>query len=235
MQEKEKTHEYTGEFTLKAGIAISSFSSATKGTLGAIVYKEGKPMILTNEHVVITDDPEEEKRNKKLLIDRVKDRGWSLPDDILRRIEKGDIPVFHPPYNGGEKEAKIIAFVTETDTEFDAALCEIVVPLENISREILGETLGEPIPPEEDSNIYKVGCITDTTAGNVHQVSGKNILVKKIGKSTVSEPGDSGAVFIKSGTNSPIGLLHKGDDDYTYANALVSIQAKMGFTFRKPR
>ncbi len=123
METNDKTHEYNNEFILKAGIEISGLSTASRGTLGAIVYKDGQPMILTNKHVIITDDPEETENNRQMLLERVHDRGWDLSDELLARIREGEIPVFHPRYYGGDKQAKIVAFVTHVSEIYDAALC----------------------------------------------------------------------------------------------------------------
>ena len=121
--ETNKTHQYQEEFTLKAGLAISGFSTASKGTLGAIVYKDGTQMILTNAHVVGEEDHKEAEKNRELLLVRIKERGWQLPEALIERIEKGETPVFHPPYYGGQKEAKLVAFVTEVTMELDHAIC----------------------------------------------------------------------------------------------------------------
>ena len=221
----EKTHEFKTEFILKAGMEISGLSTASRGTLGAIVFKDGKPMILTNKHVITTDDPEQTERNREKLLVRVKEHDWDVAPELLKRIEEGEIPVFHPQYPRGDKRAKIVAFVSEAYDEYDAALCEIIIPLEQIDREIDAD----PIEPTEGRDVFKTGCETGLSIGNIKQVECNILIIEKI----VSRYADSGAVFVESGTNKPVGLLFKVDSDYTYAYKMTTLAAKMGFSFKK--
>lgn len=156
--QSKKTHEYNGEFTLKAGMAISILQNASKGSLGAIVYstKDNKPMLLTNKHVITYSKKEakEYNMNKGLILERLKHGQWILDKSLKARIEKGDIPVFHPPYQGGNKDAKIIAFVTRVSDQYDAALCELL-PNVKYDAEIKYEALGRIKDPVESSNVFK--------------------------------------------------------------------------------
>ncbi|MDJ0835843.1 MAG: trypsin-like peptidase domain-containing protein [Acidobacteriota bacterium] len=235
--ENTKSHNYDGT-VLKPGMEISCASNASSGTLGAIVYdnSSGKPMILTNYHVVSTDDPEEESNNLKLILQRVKHAGWALDEEVAGRIDAGEKPVFCTKYGGGLKSAKIVAFVTRYDKTLDAAVCQLLKGVK-FDPDINYQPVTRTTTPVQGKNVYKVGKVTGQTSGKIKQVDNSTpvIIIEKIGRAKVAEQGDSGAVFIDSETDKAVGLLFKGDDQYTYARPISRVESALGISFKKPQ
>ena len=129
---------------LCGGIAISAASSATSGTLGCIVKhdKSGKLAILTNHHVAMSNESDVKSNIKTLLMRekyRHENNKGTIPLDVLKRIEKGELPIFQPPYMGGmNAQARVVAFVTDSWDTGDAAICELLDDTE-WTKDILGE------------------------------------------------------------------------------------------------
>lgn len=238
---KKKKVNFKDEFDLKAGIKISSLHSGS-GTLGAIVYKSGKPMLLTNAHVVKPEDDKERKEyssNKELMLQRAQFGRLEISEESKQRIEKGETPVFHPPYEQGENEAsRIIGFVSEMDESVDAALVELVVPAEHIDRSIgyTGEYLKEPVSPAHNQEVFKHGAVTGRTVGKVEGLTTDTMVIRsQNGNKPFSDHGDSGSTIMtmKNDQMRPVGLLHKGKNGNTFAFPMIKVQEKLGFTFKK--
>lgn len=226
------SHDFNERFTVIPGISISTLSHDSSGTLGAIVYKNGSQMLLTNRHVVIN---EENERNRELLLNRVKYNKLRISERLLVRIQDGEMPVFHPPYQGGNTSAKIIAFVTETCSSLDAALCELVISPEFVKRTISGRDLAHPTDPGEGETVFKFGATTKYREGVIVQVSGNTILIRDNTRRVFAEPGDSGSLVVEAERNRPVGLYSRyhSETETHIAFNINAIKDTMEFSFIK--
>ncbi|MEL6534587.1 MAG: hypothetical protein AAFQ98_04205, partial [Bacteroidota bacterium] len=164
-------HTYSpDDFTLSPGMAISTFQSASRGTCGAIVFStaNGKPMLLTNRHVVDWED-KEYRENQDLFLQRLDHETIRIDPEVEKKIRDGGVPVFHPPYNGGEKKAKVVGFVTRSSSVSDAVVCELLPEVE-YDREVNSQPMGKISEPDEGAYVFKKGVVTGNTSGVVHQV-----------------------------------------------------------------
>jgi hypothetical protein len=183
------------------------------GTLGALVERDGKRLVLSNNHVLADEN--------------------SLPIGA---------PIFQPGLlDGGDPAKDQIARLSEFVTlrrgaanRVDAAVAELLdpglaspSPLPPVGK----LRSGEPLPAAEGLAVEKVGRTTGHTTGRVFDVSadvrvgydlGTLVFADQIliagDRGPFSAGGDSGSLIVARGKKRPVGLLFAGSESHTIAN-----------------
>lgn len=240
---------YLGNVQLKAGLEISTGTFDASGTLGAIVYdaNDASPMILTNMHVVLgltaveqSDVKSQVKKTVDLLLTKFKASALDLPEEVLSILKsENPYPVFYPKAQGGtNRDAKIVAFVERWDKETDAAVCRLLPNVRYESAYDEGMIL-KPVaePPIEKYAVTKIGKTTGRTVGIVKQVTGQLILIERVGgkesKAPLADPGDSGSLWIDAQRKAAVGLLHKGDANFSYAYSAKLVAQRLAIKYNR--
>jgi hypothetical protein len=169
---------------LQGGIEISAATPASSGTLGAIVTstETGKPMILTNRHVV-SDDADEEAVRESLNLLKLKVKAgaqpWWWKEEYCELLERY-FPVFQPAYRGGSKESRLVAWVTLASKASDAAVCTLADGVKSDPAVLANPSYRIPAigKARNDMLVMKSGKETEVTWGVVTAISDDNIIIE---------------------------------------------------------
>lgn len=227
--------------------------SITAGTLGAWVRYNGRPAILSNNHVLA--DSNAGARGDRILQPGRADSGSPL-DDVIARLERF-VPII---FDGGKKRTsdflwraakwgpnavarmvgcprrmQVVSLPQAAPNEVDAALALAVSDQDAIFelRGVRDFQLRDPAS--------KFGRTTDRTAGTVSLVQvttavqyGGGRMARFDGQVAVmgsfSAPGDSGSAVLHADGTTLGGLLFAGGSNVTIINRASRVQALLGFT-----
>jgi hypothetical protein len=178
----------------------------TAGTLGALVKKGNKVMLLSNSHVLANSG--KGQKGDKILYPGKADQG-SLPDDLV-----GELADFVKFKTGGD-------FVNMVD-------CAIAIPIPERLDELVAEIKGLGIPkgvikPERGMKVTKVGRTTGKSTSTIKDVNFRMTLnypgVGEVGFldqvfcTRYTNGGDSGSVVIEKASGKAVGLHFAGYPD----------------------
>lgn len=237
---------------LRGGIAISAATHADRGTLGAIVIstESGRPLILTNRHVVYGEAEEAQvAQNLGLMVSRgVGHRPWYTAE-FLTAIAGTGRPIFQPPYMGGmNRHARPVAWVRRVSKSLDAAVAELFPDVEH-SLDVIGPPsrpefqitgIGEP---RKGMIVMKSGALTGITYGRIRGVAGADVIIDYHSdlpwwpEGPVADHGDSGSVWVDPESLRAVALLTggryiRGTHNYSTALHMGVVAEKLGFRFR---
>ncbi len=192
------------------------------GTFGALLERDGKRLILSNNHVLADEN--------------------ALPPGA---------PIFQPGLlDGGDPVRDQIARLTEavqlqrgSPNRVDAAVAELLdprlaspAPLPKVGR----LASGEPLPAAEGLAVEKVGRTTGYTAGRIFDVSADVRVGYELGtlvfldqiliagdRGSFSAGGDSGSLIVSRRPKRPVGLLFAGSESHTIANHAGEVLAAL--------
>ncbi len=198
----------------------------TASTIGAIVQKDGKMFILSNNHALANSN--------------------ALP---------AGTPIFHPglldqPDLTTDQIAVLTGFFpikTDANNVVDCAIAELLdaVPF---SSEILPDvgrlSSATPIAATEGMTVVKAGRTTSSTVGTVVEINGtvpvlypfgsatfESQIFVKDGDEAFSDGGDSGALVVDQASKAGTGLLFaKTSDGFTACNPLSAVLTALGVT-----
>ncbi|HHU93188.1 MAG TPA: hypothetical protein GXZ20_08670 [Halanaerobiaceae bacterium] len=242
------------------GISIGHYQ-VSAGTFGALVRdrETGKPLILSNNHVLANISNGHDNRAQKddpILQPGAYDSGKN-PADVIAYLER-----FVPLYPGeGEAECKIALAVEKMANFFVHLLrpdynfkllkegrtnlvdCAVARPVSDqaISPEILGIGQVKGIAePEVDMAVQKSGRTTGVTRGKIIAVAATvNVSMNEYETATfedqfittpMSEAGDSGSLVLNM-DNAAVGLLFAGSGKATICNRIKNVMEALSIKF----
>lgn len=190
------------------------------GTFGALVTHQGKPCVLSNNHVLAHENqlPLESSIFQPGLLD-----GGKPKTDEIARL------------------SKFIPLRTQGSNDVDAALAELTAPA-NATRDVL--FIGPPAGMGQaamDQIVHKFGRTTSYTVGRVVSVDtdisvaygignlvfADQIVIRSLGSDSFSKAGDSGSLILTRPGNQGVGLLFAGSASHTIANHLDKVLASL--------
>ena len=227
---------------LVGGISISCHRGGFGGTLGAIVFDctDGQPCILTNWHVLVgSRERGESEREEPIIQPGVRHGG------LLKKHKVGKV-----------KRCVLNQYV-------DAGLAELLTREENEikPRAYFPDIVGlKPIEgveePKLGMEVVKSGCKSGVTKGMIDGISASLKITYDSGKEHVfndqirivplppwpersyeiSQPGDSGAIWISQLSGKAIGLHFAGEsgsstDEHAMANRMGRVIEQLNFSF----
>jgi hypothetical protein len=194
------------------------------GTFGALVEKDGRRFVLSNNHVLANEN--------------------ALPIGA---------PIFQPGLlDGGDPATDRIATLTQFvplqasgTNDVDAAIAEVPPGKKLASRVFLPRIgqlrSGDPLPPEEGMPVAKVGRTTSYTTGTILDVQADVRVGYEIGeilfrdqivvvteRGSFSQGGDSGSLVVHRRKEQPVGLLFAGSDTHTICNPIRKVLDALG-------
>jgi hypothetical protein len=209
---------------ITSGHSVAHIRSAA-GTLGAIVTRNGKPMLLSNAHVLAAagtasfGDP---------ILYPARDDGGTDPADRIALLA-----AFRPFKTGG-------AYVNR----MDAALGEVLGPaLARLSAAIPHASLPLEIgDPARGMNVTLTGRSSGSVGATVDDADAvAQILYPEVGvigfaaqclcKPGYTLPGDSGALVLDSDTGRIVGLHFAGSALGSYFTPIRTVMSGLGFVF----
>ena len=201
------------------GVSIGHFK-ITAGTLGAVVYRDGRPFILSNNHVLANCDCE-----------------WET------RASVGD-HVYQPgPIDGGSELdaiARLSSWVKlgRTGNLVDCALAEPISP-DLVEASLLGVGgYGGVASPRPGMAVVKSGRTTAVTCGTIIDVDATIKVEYPIGTlefrgqiitTRMASGGDSGSLLVDAASGKVVGLLFAGSDRLTAHNNITYVIEALGF------
>jgi len=195
---------------LRCGIAISNPNVNSLGCIGLIATKDGQDRwIVSCYHVLCRPD------------------GGQFSD--------GE-PIYQPCDSGAGSEVARLC-TSKVDRTLDCAAALIAPGIESVA-EILGlGRLGAAQAPSLGMRVLKSGCATGITEGFISDISGNKVTIEAPGnfpkKYKLTEPGDSGSVWIERSTNSPVALHIRGNDtgkEFARAVNILTVLHALGLT-----
>lgn len=231
------------------GVSIAHYK-VTAGTLGGVVYKEGQPYILSNNHILAN-------RNEAEIGDPIlqpgkadggelnKDEIGTLYSFVPLKFEQSLCPfasAFVKACNFLLKALRRDTRVEATREETEANLVDCALAKPNRVIDVLDEILeiGEVsgvVDPELGMVGRKSGRTTALTAGPITEVDVVATVQMGGGKMAIfgdcfatddiSDPGDSGSKFV-SEQNQNIGLLFAGSDEDTLYIKYSNVERELG-------
>lgn len=208
---------------IQSGFSVGHVKS-TAGTVGAIVKKNGKLLILSNSHVLA------QSGNAKV----------------------GDQILYPGPADGGLPSKNVVATLAEISpfdssgnlvNRVDAALAEIAADrLDSINLSIhKALTPLRSIKPKRGMKITKAGRTTGKTAGEIIDVNFRFVIkypgVGKVGYidqvlcSRYTEPGDSGSIVVDQESGKIVGLHFAGANGGSVFNPIRFVIDALDFKF----
>ena len=216
------------------GSSIGHFLENSRGTLGALVQKEGNHYILSNNHVLTKNDTA--KPGDIILQPGIIDGGRN-PNDKIAVLE---------PY-------KSIELSKSKPNLIDAAIALIG---SDKQRKVIPEIIdiGRPKttikPPEVGQKVLKYGIATGKTLGVIVDCNAEifsdygnglisfenQIMIDPIGSDSFASSGDSGSLIVDARTLEPIGLLFAVCQQFqsfqsAYANPINKVLEYYQITF----
>ncbi len=244
---------------VKPGVSIGHYKISA-GTLGAVVRdnKSGKPLLLSNNHVMANISNGKDGRAElgdPILQPGVYDNG-SQPEDVIGRLER-----FVPINGSGSTECP----VAKSMEYLCNMLLSLFKPDYNIKffkrgiENLVDCAVARPTREEKvDAEIMEIGKINDVTAPQV------NMLIKKSGRTTgvtegrirvldasvevnmsenetavftnqfitdpISKAGDSGSLVVDE-NNKAVGLLFAGSSRATVCNYIENVLEELKVRF----
>lgn len=230
------------------GVSIGHYQ-ITAGTLGCLVYKDRRPMILSNNHVLANV-------NKAQIADPILqpgayDGGTPLDSEIAKLWEFIEIKILGPSDCSIAKAvANIInfwAWLFSRRTRlmpvsgFGTNLVDCAIAKPNQDGDIksaileVGSIIGEA-EAVVGMKVKKSGRSSGLTYGEIKQVNvtanvqvgeGKiAMFTDQFAMGAISEPGDSGSIILTE-DNRCIGLLFAGSETITLANRYSNVKAEL--------
>ncbi len=237
----------TGRFRPAPGGVSTGHFHVSAGTLGCLVKKGEKILILSNNHVLANSN--QAKKGDMIIQPGLHD-GGKIPADKIARLT-GFVPIYFENersgglfaggisgiYNffarlSGSRSRLYSRKIKQPDNLVDCAIAEPVDP-DDVKNEILGAgiitgtaegTLG--------MEVVKSGRTTGFTTGVIEQVdvtvrvnfgSGKTALfTDQLMTGAMSQGGDSGSVVL-NGKNEAVGLLFAGSTATTIINRIQNV------------
>lgn len=198
----------------------------TASTIGAIVQKDGRTFILSNNHALANSN--------------------AAPPGT---------PIFHPglldqPDLTTDQIAVLTSFITITadaSNLVDCAIAELLAAVP-FSSEILPDvgrlSSATPVAAAEGMTVVKAGRTTSATVGTVFETNGTVPVLYPFGSATFdsqifvkdgdepfSDDGDSGALVVDQASKAGTGLLFaKTSDGFTACNPLSAVLTALGVT-----
>lgn len=231
------------------GVSIGHYQ-ITAGTLGCLVYKNGEPMILSNNHVLANVN---EAEIGDSILQPGKYDGGTVENDEIAKLHQfveikilgvSDCSVAKAVANIANFLARLFGRRTKLipvgGLEGNTVDCAIARPnqgddVENTILEV-GTITGE-VEPVVGLKVKKSGRSSGLTHGQVNQIDvtanvqvGEGriaIFTDQIAMGAMSQPGDSGSIILTE-DNKLVGLLFAGSDAITIANRYSNVKAKLG-------
>lgn len=229
--------------------------TVTAGTLGCLVFREGLPFILSNNHVLAAVN--KAKIGASIIQPGRADGGTVEKDEIAKLYDFVEIS-FEEPSNClfsrslaltfnilahllGRK-TRLIPVVAAKENRVDAAIAKPIRD-EDVVSEILevGKIVGEA-EAFLGMNIKKSGRTTGLTSGKVTMVNAaftitlgngeKAIFTDQVGASPMSEGGDSGSIVLTE-DNKVVGLLFAGSERVTIFNRWKNVKEELNVEYGK--
>ena len=195
------------------------------GTFGAVVSKEGKQFILSNNHVLANEN--------------------ALP--IGSAIFQPGLLDLDDP--GPDQIAKLTDFVklqTAQPNKVDCAIAEIR-DKKLVSARVMPKVgklkSGQPVTAAVGMGVEKTGRTTSFTTGRIVDVSANIKVNYDIGlvafadqilivgnKGQFSDAGDSGSLIVETKSKRPVALLFAGSDTHTIANHIADVLGALNVT-----
>ena len=211
----------------KCGISIGHYK-VTAGTMGCVLWRGDKQVILSNNHVLAACD--DANLGDIIVQPGIYDGGNPVSDRL------GTLYDFVPLFTEGEAEVDAAICKPDTATDIDSEILEIGSP-KGIAAIALGDA------------VYKSGRTTGLTEGKVTAVDvdilvtyskGSRLMTNQIiadnveNQSQIAAGGDSGSVLL-DGQHNLVGLLFAGGSmgDFLVANPIQPVMAKLNLTFEK--
>jgi hypothetical protein len=232
-----------------AGVSIGHYQ-VTAGTLGCLVYKNGQPLILSNNHVLANVN--QAKIGDPILQPGAYD-GGTVDKDVLAHLYNfveikipgpSPCPIAKTIVNMCNflaqlfgRETRLMAFAGLEGNLVDCALAKPNKDgdVDNTILEVNGFS-GE-VEPEVGMRVKKSGRTSGLTHGQVTQVGvtvnvnvGKDrmaLFTDQCAIGAMSQPGDSGSIVL-SEDNKCVGLLFAGSETVTMANRYSNVKVKLG-------
>ena len=237
----------TGRFRPAPGGVSTGHIHVSAGTLGCLVKKGEKVLILSNNHVLANSN--QAKKGDMIIQPGLHD-GGKIPADQIARLS-GFVPIYFEDersrglfaggisgiYNffarlSGSRSRLYSRKIKRPDNLVDCAIAEPVNP-KDVKNEILGAGIitgtAEGIL---DMEVMKSGRTTGLTTGVIEQVdvtvrvsfgSGKTALfTDQLMAGAMSQGGDSGSVVL-NGENEAVGLLFAGSTTTTIINRIQNV------------
>jgi len=227
------------------GVSVGHYRISA-GTLGAWVMKDGKRMILSNNHVLA--DVNKGKIGDIILQPGAYDGGTEedviallhsfVPISTLELSECGIANFIADILNGIAslfgRRTRLRPIVPPEINKVDCALAEPLSP-DVVSLEIIDCGIPQGIAePDIDMKVKKSGRTSETTHESVSGIDGIINVNMGDGKMALfgeqfavsgefSEPGDSGSVILTEEDNKFVGLLFAGGQGITYCNKYSNV------------
>ncbi len=244
----------------RPGVSIGHYQS-TAGTLGALVKdrQTGKPMILSNNHVLANGSSLRDVRAKPgdpilqpgpydggTLNDRIGVLERYVP--LLKSVSESDCPVASTVAKGGTRLLNLVKRDYEirfykrykTENNVDCALARIDSPdLVNAGILEIGDITGVA-DAGPGTVVQKSGRTTGLTNGKIKSV-GTTLQVEmkddeklwfadQVVTDLASQPGDSGSVVLDR-ERKVVGLLFAGSEKLTVFNRIANVMERLGIEF----
>lgn len=185
---------------LRPGASISNPSLPGMGTIGFFATRAGACVLVTARHVA---------------------HGAGYGKDVLKQPGGGDIvaDVVRVPTPLDVACAKIRDFPARNDAIGIGPIC--IGPIG------IGPT-GAPRAPTVGMRVLKSGYVTGVTEGTIKSIDGNEIVVvprKGLGRYRLTEPGDSGAVWVTIDTHEAIAMHVRGNTSGAEYSEAIRIDA----------
>jgi hypothetical protein len=237
----------TGRFRPAPGGVSTGHIHVSAGTLGCLVKKGEKILILSNNHVLANSN--QGKKGDMIIQPGLHD-GGKIPADRIARLT-GFVPIYFENersgglfaggisgiYNffarlSGSRSRLYSRKIKQPDNLVDCAIAEPVDP-DDVKNEILGAgIITGTAEGTLDMEVRKSGRTTGFTTGVIEQVdvtvrvnfgSGKTALfTDQLMTGAMSQGGDSGSVVL-NGKNEAVGLLFAGSTTTTIINRIQNV------------
>ena len=233
------------------GISVGH-PNITAGTIGAVAYHDGQPVVLSNNHVLsdqnraeigdISTQPGNYDSGSSAdtigyLLDFIPIKFGSDPVDGNCTVTQSIAKTFNFVASLlGRKHRLSVISAQPAYNEVDAAISSITVDFDKQIAEI-----GEPIDVVEATlgmDVQKFGRTTSYTIGTVEQINatvsvgyddGFAVFTNQIMLSAMSAGGDSGSAII-SMDKKLVGLLFAGSDQITIASPMSRVFSLLGLS-----
>lgn len=198
------------------GFADPNNGFVMAGTFGAVVKKNNKTFILSNNHVLA--DENQLPLNSPVFQSGLLDGGKTATDQI-------------------GKLAQFVQLLPNVSNKVDAAIAQVVKQSDVTSAVLfIGAPKGSK-KAEIDMNVHKFGRTTSYSVGRIVSIDtdvkvgyetgdytfGEQIIIVGEGGKSFSDSGDSGSLILERSSQKAVGLLFAGSKTHTIANQIGEV------------
>ena len=196
---------------IRGGMGIINPKADRPGTIGLIVARNGSRYLLSCYHVLCRLNQAPFEKGEPIY----------LAEDVIR-----DAPIARTDLGLAER---------------DVAAALVVGGVDALSGIVTFPLLSEPVEPEEEMEVVKMGYATGRTEGRITRVEGDDVWIEAANDATdepISQGGDSGAVWVQKNLWAPV-VLHTGTNDtgiipYARGIALLRVLNVLGLSPLSP-